>query len=195
MNRFAMIMVALIVLAGCAPAAVAPSPAKSLPTATAISVPIKATEATATSVQVKSTPTQAPLAPTAIPAKPSPVPPTPTLRPPTVTPIPLKPSPPAEPTFRVTASVSNPSPRQSSQMTVAGQLTRDGQGVAGAAMRAIWHYRTTSPTCEGGPTGADGKASCSRNIGGATSGFTVRIEVIFEYQGRTYKGETSFTPQ
>ena len=56
--------------------------------------------------------------------------------------------------------------------------------LAGIPMHTVWHYRTTTVTCDG-LSGANGVASCTRNISGATAGYTVVIEVIFTVSGQT----------
>ena len=110
------------------------------------------------------------------------------------------PSPSPEPTQSpgvgvvVSASVSNASPTKNSSVTVSGTLTNDGQGVSGVPMTATWHYKTTNSSCTG-TTGSNGVASCSRTIGNASSGYTVVIDVSFNWNGQIYTAETSFTPQ
>jgi hypothetical protein len=94
----------------------------------------------------------------------------------------------------VTASVSNDKPAQHSAVTVSAQLMNNGQPVADAPMTATWHYKSTAPTCTG-QTGSDGVASCSRNIGGATKGYLVKITVVFNWNGEQHTAQTSFTPQ
>src|SRR5262249_50250940 len=79
-----------------------------------------------------------------------------------------------------TASVSDPTPRDQTTVTAIGKLPdRGGHGVSGATMHATWHYETTTATCDGGPTDASGTASCSRDIGTATPGYRVVIDVVF----------------
>ena len=95
---------------------------------------------------------------------------------------------------QATASVSNATPAKYSTVTVYGTLTNNGQGVSGVTMTATWHYKTTTSSCTG-TTGSNGTASCSRGIANATSGYTVVIDVSFDWNGQTYTAETSFTPQ
>ncbi len=104
------------------------------------------------------------------------------------------PSPVAD-TFQVTASVSNASPTQNTRVTVTARLANNGQGVAGATLNTTWHYKTTTPGCTGGPSGGDGTVSCTRDISTASKGYTVVIDVVVSYQGRTYTTTTSFTPR
>jgi hypothetical protein len=94
----------------------------------------------------------------------------------------------------VTASVSDSQPEKRSKVTVSARLTSGGQPVADVPMQVTWHYKTTSPSCTG-TTDAAGNASCTRNIGGATTGYPVRLTVAFTWNGQTYTGETSFTPR
>src|SRR6185312_14455832 len=68
---------------------------------------------------------------------------------PTPTPTPA----PAPDAFQVAASVSNAAPTQNSTVRVTAVLTNNGQGVAGATMDTVWHYKTTTSSCSGGPSG------------------------------------------
>jgi hypothetical protein len=111
--------------------------------------------------------------------------PTPTL-PPTPTPTPGAPV--------VEAWVSNETPPRYSTVTVYGRIHRNGVGIPDVPMNAVWHYRTTSPECDG-QSNADGVAACARNIAGASAGHYVRVVVTFTYAGQTYVTETGFTPQ
>jgi len=81
-------------------------------------------------------------------------------------------------------------------VTVTATLTDgDGRGLAGATMRTVWHYKTTTSECSGGPSGASGTMTCVRSISQATAGYTVLIDVLATYQGQTYRVSTSFTPR
>ena len=92
------------------------------------------------------------------------------------------------------AWVSNGTPTRNSTVTVYGRLLVNGQPVADAAMHTVWHYATTSPTCDG-VTGTNGIASCSRSIGNATIGRNVTISVDVSHNGHVYSTSTYFTPQ
>jgi hypothetical protein len=105
------------------------------------------------------------------------------------------PSPSPGANFQVAVSVSDGNPAQESNVTVVAVLTNNGQGVTGATMQATWRYKTTTSTCDGGPSGGDGKMSCTKNVGSATSGFAVVIDVVVSYQGQTFTASTSFTPK
>jgi hypothetical protein len=65
-------------------------------------------------------------------------------------------------------------------------------------MYCVAHYKTTNTRWpENGfeVTGGDGTASVTFNTGGATSGYTVAVDVYLIYGGQTYHAVTSFTPQ
>ena len=94
----------------------------------------------------------------------------------------------------VTASVSNDSPAQLTKVTVSARIANNGQPVVGAPMTASWFYKTTTSTCSG-KTDSSGVASCTRNIGHATLGLPVRINVAITWNGQTYTASTSFTPK
>jgi hypothetical protein len=118
-----------------------------------------------------------------------------TTPPPAPTPTPPPAPAPAPDNFQVGASVSNAAPTQNSTVRVTAVLTNNGQGVAGATMDTVWHYKTTTSYCSGGPSGSDGTMSCSRSISRATVGYTVYIDVIVHYNGQDFTTSTSFTPQ
>lgn len=88
------------------------------------------------------------------------------------------------------AWVSNGSPAQRANVTVYGRLYQAGSPVVGAAMHTTWHYKTTTPT-EDCTTGYDGIGRCTRNIGSASKGYRVRVDVTIS----GYYAGTSFTPQ
>ena len=138
---------------------------------------------------------------------PSPTP-LPTTAPPTPTPMPTPfptPTPPssvgaayclpATTTDGAQACVDDPSPAKNASVTVYGRLIVGGKAVSDAQMNTTWHFKTTTSTCSGAMTGNDGVAACSRRIGNASSGYTVRIEVTFTYNGQSYTTATSFTTQ
>lgn len=93
----------------------------------------------------------------------------------------------------VCAGVSNSRPSRNSTVTVYGRLLSVGSPVAGAPMHTVWHYRTTTQT-EDCLTGSDGIGLCSREIGSATPGYTVQVDVTITYQDRDYGASTAFTP-
>jgi hypothetical protein len=62
-------------------------------------------------------------------------------------------------------------------------------------MHTVWHFRTGDATCVGGVTGLDGQAACTLHMSGATPGYEVVVDVIFEYKGQTYQDQLTFTPR
>lgn len=95
---------------------------------------------------------------------------------------------------QICAWVSNGDPSQYTTVTVYGRLMIAGSPVTGVAMHTVWHYKTTAPT-EDCATGSDGIGRCSRNIGGATKGYTVTVDVTITHQGSAYSASTRFTPR
>jgi len=65
-------------------------------------------------------------------------------------------------------------------------------------MYCVVNYKTTDhrwPENGFEVAGGDGVASVIFNIGGATSGHTVDVDVYLIYEGKTHRAVTSFTPQ
>lgn len=106
---------------------------------------------------------------------------------PTVTPVAAN--------YRVVASVSDSTPASYTRVTVTATLTNNGQGVAGATVDATWHLKLTDLYCTGGPSGADGAASCVRDIGQATPGYTIFIDLRVTFAGQVYTTQIRFTPR
>ncbi len=135
-------------------------------------------------------PTNAPKAPSTDTPRPAVTPP-----PSTATSVPAAPTqPPPYASCSASASVDNSSPVRNSEVAVTGVLVCSGASPEGAPMHAVWHYSSTDSTCYS-TAGADGRASCSRQIGRATIGLAVTIDVTFTLAGQTYHASTSFTPQ
>lgn len=132
---------------------------------------------------------------------------TPTISPtPTASPTPTRtPTPTATPTIeppignnvrcrldldtQICAWVSAGNPPQNSTVTVYGRLLVNSIGQANQPMATTWHYKTTTADCSG-TTGANGIAQCSRDIGRATIGYQVNIDVTINNHTIT----TWFTP-
>lgn len=94
--------------------------------------------------------------------------------------------------YSASASVSHEQPTKNTRVTVTGRLFKAGQPVEGATLSTSWHYKTTTSGCSG-KSDASGKASCTRSIGPATSGYRVIIDVIFTTpDGRQVTTQTSF---
>jgi len=90
----------------------------------------------------------------------------------------------------ICASVSDTSPERYSYVTVYGRLLNNDQPQSVLQMFTVWHYKSSTPACDLGITGADGLASCERYISGASAGYTVNIDVTID----GYSVQTSFTP-
>lgn len=96
--------------------------------------------------------------------------------------------------IQICAWVSNGTPARYSNVTVYGRLLVAASPVSGAPMHTVWHYKTTTPT-EDCTTGANGIGYCTRNIGGATAGYRVTVNVTITHMGSSYATSTSFTPR
>lgn len=79
----------------------------------------------------------------------------------------------------ICAWVSKADLAQNSTETVYGRLVINGIAQAGRTMSTTWHYKTTTSSCSG-TTWSDGVASCSRNIGRATLGYQVNVDVVID---------------
>lgn len=119
---------------------------------------------------------------------------------PTDTPTPLPSTPPGvnldcrvEGVVQVCASISNGAPPPRTNVTAYGRIIVNGAPLAGANVHTTWHYRTTTPTADC-LTGVDGIGHCARNIGAATPGYTVRVDIQVTYAGHPHTAQTWFTP-
>ncbi len=93
----------------------------------------------------------------------------------------------------VQSCVSNSVPEQNSIVTVFGRLLINGQSVTGLTMETSWDHKYLNGSCNA-TTDGRGVARCSRNISNSTNGYAVVVTVKFKYNGKTYSGETNFTP-
>jgi hypothetical protein len=91
---------------------------------------------------------------------------------------------------RICASVSHAAPTKGSAVTAYGWLIQDNVAQSDVAMSTTWRYKTTKSYCAG-ISAPDGIASCTRDIGTATSGYKVEIDV---WMGG-YTAMTHFVPQ
>lgn len=91
------------------------------------------------------------------------------------------------------AWVSNNSPSRYSNVAVYARLVVGAEVISGASVLTTWHYRSSTPT-QDCTTEADGIGHCMRNIGGATQGTAVTVDVNVTYKGKVYYTETWFTP-
>jgi hypothetical protein len=163
-----------------APTATLPPTSTPTPTATNTSIPTETPHPTHTA-----TPHPTPH-PTHT-ATPHPtVPPSPTI-------VPQPTSPPVA-SCVITAWVNDEAPAQRQHVYVYGALHCNEQPVVGAPMHVVWHYKSTTETCDG-VTDGSGTAVCERSIGGASKGYRVRLDITIVYNGQTYYASTGFTPQ
>jgi hypothetical protein len=95
--------------------------------------------------------------------------------------------------------ISDVNPPRRSQITVTLRLLRDGQPVEGALAYLIARYRTIEERWPQGTatvrTDARGQAQVSFNIGDATAGFTVPVEVVALIDGQQFSWRSQFTPR
>jgi hypothetical protein len=98
------------------------------------------------------------------------------------------------------ATISDPQPEIGSSVTVRLRLVRDGAPLAGVPVYAVAHYRTIPN--DRWPSGtrtvdtdADGMAEITQNVGNATRGYQVKVDVIATIDGEQKSWTTSFTPQ
>lgn len=108
-------------------------------------------------------------------------------------PAPARTPPPADSAAcSASARVDNEAPAKSTRVTVTGVLECPGSSPVGATMAASWKFKSTTSSCEG-VADDGGVASCSRSVGGASSGFRVEIVVTFSFEGEHYTAVTGFT--
>ena len=125
--------------------------------------------------------------------------PTPTPTPsPTPTPAPVGPACLGDPaTINGTvaeACVSTPNPAQNTNVTVYAKLVSEGNGVPSATMDTVWHFQSGNEICGGTPD-KTGLISCSLNIGYATVGVPVLVEVHLRFNNNTFTVTATFTPR
>ncbi len=95
--------------------------------------------------------------------------------------------------FSVYAQVAHPQPYTNEVIWVG--LSDDAYGVVpqvGVPVHTVWNYRTSTPTLDW-QTGDDGVAAMTRNIGPATCGYTVRVD-IYVGDDQTQFDSAYFTP-
>ncbi|MDQ2995435.1 MAG: hypothetical protein M3R61_00035 [Chloroflexota bacterium] len=121
--------------------------------------------------------------------------PTPTLVPPTQQPGIPTPAAPCDqnapaPAEGAQAWMTVPNPARFSSTTVCARLIQNGQVVVGAPMAAVAHYKSKDTDLGSATAGADGVGRITFNIGGASAGYTVVVDVTIGGQSTS----TSFTP-
>ena len=123
--------------------------------------------------------------PTSTPTLPA----TPTVRP---TPTPTE-TPRADP-YKLRVWVDNAEPSQFTVAQVFVQLTFGGVGIPGAIVEVTWRFDSGDVRCTE-TTGGNGVSACAHNIGGATPGRPVPIDIDVIFAGETYRASTSITPR
>jgi hypothetical protein len=102
---------------------------------------------------------------------------------------------------RSAVRVSNPSPPRRSEINVVMKLTRGNSNapVVGAPVYLIAHYKTIDERFPAGdatvPTNEIGEAMIVFNIGDATAGFPVNVDVVAKVDGEEQKVQTTFLPR
>lgn len=95
--------------------------------------------------------------------------------------------------------IEPPDPVQGSVVTVTVRVQRNGQPVAGIPVYLVAHFRTVNERWPAGGgtvrTDAQGTARIPFNIGPATPGYTVRVEVVGVMNGQEITWSGSFTPR
>jgi DnaJ-like protein len=97
-----------------------------------------------------------------------------------------------------TVSVSNPTPAPNTSESVQIRLRRDGQPVPNTDVWATVQYRTTEerwPATGAVKTDANGAATITFNIGGATPNYPVNVHVFTQVDEQELSWSTTFTPR
>jgi hypothetical protein len=98
--------------------------------------------------------------------------------------------------YEVEAWVSDPNPSRDEQVFVYGSLIRNGVRVGGMMMQAYWPDEKQAPGIPGcNVLVIYGAGGCILEVSEFPVGEYVPVRVQFEYYGKTYRGETGFTPQ
>lgn len=92
----------------------------------------------------------------------------------------------------ISSGVSDPHPAAGATETIDGTLKVDGQPVSGVLMRSNWYLPNDVVASCDAPTDAAGNASCSLTNDNPVPGFTVEIQVTFEYNGQQYTTYSSY---
>jgi hypothetical protein len=120
---------------------------------------------------------------------------------PSPTPVTAAPAPtqPSSVPVRSAVKVSNPAPPRRSEISVTVHLARDTSPVVGAPVYLVAHYKTVDerfPADNGTvQTNVNGDATITFNIGDATAGFPVNVDVIGTVDGEQVQAQTTFMPR
>jgi len=96
---------------------------------------------------------------------------------------------------QVQGCVNNVFPPAGSDITVYGRLIVGGKIITGVPMTARFSFYTRTTDCTSGPSGADGVASCTVNVGSDQAKVNVEVLLTFMYNGTTYQNTVDFNPQ
>lgn len=105
-------------------------------------------------------------------------------------------SPTSTDTFQVDAWVDDPAPSREARVILSGSLIKDGIYLGGIMMRATWPDETDrrgSPNCY--VMVLYQRGLCTFDASNFPPGEFVSIQISFEYQGKTFYGQTGFTPK
>jgi hypothetical protein len=101
--------------------------------------------------------------------------------------------------LQASARISNPTPPRRTEVNVVMKVTRGGKAVVGAPVYLVAHYKTVEERFPAGdgtvPTNEIGEAMVVFNIGDATAGFPVNVDVVAVVEGETVQAQTTFLPR
>lgn len=98
--------------------------------------------------------------------------------------------------FEVEAWVDNPTPARDERITASGSLIKNGVYLGGMMMRGTWPEEDQErgvPNCF--VLVIYQRGVCTIEVKDYPSGVYVPITVSFEYNSKTYTGQTGFTPR
>ncbi len=94
----------------------------------------------------------------------------------------------------VQACLSDTTPAKGSNVTLYARLIIAGKAVSGATFQARFGFFNRVVECTSGSSNASGVASCSVNVGNDNSPTNVDVQVVFDYNGRSYRNSLEFRP-
>jgi hypothetical protein len=101
--------------------------------------------------------------------------------------------------IRSAVKVSNPAPLRRTEISVTVHLARDTAPVVGAPVYLVAHYKTVDERFPADnatvQTNVNGDATITFNIGDATIGFPVNVDVIGTVDGEQVQAQTTFMPR
>ncbi len=100
---------------------------------------------------------------------------------------------------QATARINNPAPARRTEVSVVVRLTRDNTAMRNIPVYAVAHYKTVDerfPVNDGTVATNDlGEATITFNIGDATAGHPVTVDLVATVDGEDVKAQTSFQPR